>query len=202
MYVIALTGGIGAGKSTAAEVFRTRGAVVLSLDDIAKRHLAPGMAVHDEVVAEFGSEVLGEDGAIDHRKLAAAAFASKGRAERLNAIVHPAVLREVGPGLRDMGLLLNPPRVVVLDVPLLVEAPVFGELAERTLAISALADVRVERAVAAGMDEDDVRARIACQATDAERESIADDVIRNEGTLAEFQSALERYWNEVIADAP
>lgn len=202
MYVIALTGGIGAGKSTAAEVFCTRGAVVLSLDDIAKRHLAPGMAVHDKVVAEFGSEVLGEDGAIDHRKLAAAAFVSKERAERLNAIVHPAVLREVGPGLRDMGLLLNPPRVVVLDVPLLVEAPVFGELAERTLTISALADVRVERAVAAGMDEGDVRARIACQATDAERESIADDVIRNEGTLAEFQNALERYWNEVIADAP
>ena len=202
MYVIALTGGIGAGKSTAAEVFRARGAVVLSLDEIAKRHLTPGMPVHDEVVREFGSGILGEGDRIDERKLAAVAFSSPENAERLNHIVHPAILREVGPGLRDMGLLLNPPRVVVLDVPLLFEAPVFGELAERVLAISAAPEARVARAVAAGMDEADVRARITCQATDAERESIADDVIFNDGTLEEFQSALERYWDEVVADAP
>ncbi|MDY0086936.1 MAG: dephospho-CoA kinase [Coriobacteriia bacterium] len=202
MYVIALTGGIGAGKTTAAEVFRARGAVVLSLDDIAKRHLAPGMPVHDQIVAEFGAGVLEDGGTIDRRKLAATVFSSPERARRLNAIVHPAILREVGPGLRDMGLLLNPPRVVVLDVPLLVEAPVFGELAERVLAISAPENLRIGRAVEAGMDEADVRARIRCQATDAQREEMADEVIRNEGSLTEFQEALERYWDEVIADAP
>lgn len=202
MYVIALTGGIAAGKSTAAEVFRARGAVVLAFDEIAKRHLSPGTPVHEAVVAEFGHGIVGEDGRIDEAVLAAAAFASPQEAERLNHIVHPAILREIGPGLRDMGLLLNPPRVVVLDIPLLVEAPVFAELAERVLTISASEDLRVARAVASGMDEVDVRARIACQATDAEREGIADDVIRNEGTREEFQSALERYWDEVIADAP
>jgi dephospho-CoA kinase len=202
MYVIALTGGIGAGKSSAAEVFRGRGAVVLSLDEIAKRHLAPGTPVHDAVVAEFGPGVLGDGDVIDQRKLAALAFSSPEHAARLNHIVHPAILREVGPGLRDMGLLLNPPRVVVLDVPLLVEAPVFGELAERILTISAPEEIRVARAVVSGMDEADVRARLACQATDAEREEIADDVIRNDGTLEEFQTALERYWDEVVADAP
>lgn len=202
MYVIALTGGIGAGKTTAAEVFRARGAVVLSLDDIAKRHLTPGMVVYDQIVAEFGAEVLTDGGVVDRGRLATVAFSSPERARRLNAIVHPAILREIGPGLRDMGLLLNPPRVVVLDVPLLVEAPVFGELAERVLAISASEEVRVRRAVAAGMDEADVRARIRCQATDAQREEMADDVIGNEGSLAEFQEALERYWDEVIADAP
>lgn len=201
MYVIAVTGGIGAGKSTASSVFRERGAVVLSLDEIAKRHLAPGTPVHERVVAEFGPGILGDGGAIDERALAELAFSSQERADRLNGIVHPAILREVGPGLRDMGLLLNPPRVVVLDVPLLVEAPVFGELAERVLAISAPEETRVARAVAAGMDESDVWARIRCQASDAEREAIADDVIRNDGTLEEFQQALGRYWDEVIGNA-
>lgn len=200
MYVIALTGGIGAGKTTAAEVFRDCGAVVLSLDDIAKRHLAPGTPVHEAVVEGFGEGILDEDGAIDRKRLAAVAFSSCAQAARLNAIVHPAVLREVGPGLRDMGLLLNPPRAVVLDVPLLAEAPVFGELAERVLTISAPEEVRVARAVAAGMDEADVRARVACQATDAEREALADDVIRNDGTLTEFLAALERYWDETVGD--
>ncbi|MBE0417387.1 MAG: dephospho-CoA kinase [Coriobacteriia bacterium] len=202
MYVIALTGGIGAGKSTAAEVFRARGAVVLALDDIAKRQIEPGTAAFDDVVSEFGDDILDDAGRIDTRALARAAFSSPERAACLNAIVHPMILREIGPGLRDMGLLLNPPRVVVLDVPLLVEAPVFGELAERVLAISATEEERVRRAVAVGMDEADVRARMSCQATDAEREAIADDVIVNDGTIEEFQHALERYWDEVVAHAP
>lgn len=200
MYVIALTGGIGAGKTTAAEVFRERGAVVLSLDDIARRHLATGTPVYEQLITEFGDSIVDGTGAIDRKRLARVAFSSKANADRLNAIVHPAVLREIGPGLRDMGLLLNPPRAVVLDVPLLVEAPVFGELAECVLTISAPEEVRIARAVAAGMDEADVRARVACQATDSEREALADDVIQNAGTLAEFEAALQRYWDERVGD--
>lgn len=202
MYVVALTGGIGAGKSTAADVFRGRGAVVLPLDDIAKRQLEPGTPVFRTVVSEFGSDILDEDGRIVLSALARKAFSSPGLSARLNALVHPAVLREVGPRLRDMGQLPDPPRVVVLEVPLLVEAPVFAELADRVLAVSAPEEERVSRAVAGGMSEAEVRARMACQATDAQREAIADDVIHNDGTIEKFRAALERYWDEVLLHVP
>jgi dephospho-CoA kinase len=202
MYVIALTGGIGAGKSTAAAVFRSHGAAVLPLDDIAKRLLERSTPVLGDVVAEFGEDVLGDDGVIDTRALARAAFSSPARAARLNAIMHPAILREVDARIRDLEMLPDPPRVVVLEVPLLVESPAFAELAQRVLAISAPEEKRVSRALAAGLDEDDVRARLRCQVTDAEREAVADDVIVNEGRLSEFRDALQRYWREVIANAP
>lgn len=202
MYVLAVTGGLGAGKTTAAEYFRGRGAVVLSLDEIAHRQLAAGTPVYARVVEEFGDAVLGEDGAIETASLAREAFGSPERASALNAIVHPAVLREVAPGLTDMGLLLNPPRVVVLEVPLLVEAPAFGELATEVLAIAAPVEVRVARAVARGMSENDARARIACQATDAERRKVADHVIDNDGTPREFLVKLARFWDEVVDGEP
>ena len=201
MYVLAVTGGLGAGKSTAGEFFRSCGAVVLSLDDVARRQLMPGTPVFDAVVEEFGEGVLAEDGSIDTAALAREAFSTPERAHRLNAIVHPAVLREIGPGLTDMGLLLNPPRFVVLDVPLLVEAPAFAELADEVLAISAPEEERVQRVVSRGMDEEDARARIRSQATDEQREAIADRVILNDGTLEEFRSELARYWDEVVAGA-
>ncbi len=200
MYVLAVTGGIGAGKSTAVDFLRARGAVVISFDETAKRHLEPGTPVYAQIVDEFGESVLGEEDRIDASALAREAFASSECARRLNAIVHPALLREMGPGLTEMGLLQNPPRVVVLDIPLLVEAPVFAELVSEVLAISAPVEERIGRAVSRGMPEADVRARVACQASDAEREAIADHVIVNDGTRDEFLSALDRFWQEVVED--
>ncbi len=202
MYVLAVTGGLGAGKTTATDFMRSRGAVVLSLDDIARRQLEPGTPVFNRIVQIFGPGVLDGDGRIDADVLAADAFSSALRARQLNAIVHPAVLREVAPGLTEMGLLPNPPRIVAIDIPLLVEAPVFAELADDVLAISAPEEMRVERAVARGMSEADVRARIACQATDAEREAMANHVIVNDTTLDEFHERLSRFWDDVIDDGP
>lgn len=202
MYVLVVTGGIGAGKTTATEFFHSKGAVVLPLDELAKRHLEPDTKVFTQVVERFGEGILGDDGRIDPEALAREAFASRECAAKLNEIVHPAVLREVAPGLTDMGLLPSPPQSVVLDVPLLVEAPAFAELGDTVLAISAPEEERVRRMVDRGMAEDDVRARMACQASDAEREAMADHVIVNDGTLDEFHSSLERFWDEVIVDAP
>lgn len=201
MQVIALTGGIGAGKSAAAEVFRSYGAVVLSLDEIARHQLEPGTPVFDQVVAAFGEGIVDAEGRIDTRALAPAAFSSSERVASLNAIMHPAILREVSARLRDMESRPNPPRVVILEVPLIVEAPAFAGLAGRVLAISAPEEARIGRAVAAGMDEEDVRARVLRQASDADRAAIADDVIVNDGTLGDFRNALERYWNEVVERA-
>lgn len=199
MIVIALTGGLGAGKSVAADLFRSRGAIVLDLDEIAHGLLRRGTEAFDRVVAEFGDQVLDERGEIDREKLASAAFVSPGSAARLNGAVHPQLYREVIPSLTDLRLLPNPPAVVLLEVPLLVEAPVFAEAADLVLAISAPEDVRLGRTVSAGMPESDARARMACQATDEARAALADRVIANDASLEEFEADLGRFWDEAVA---
>ena len=200
MYVLALTGGIGAGKSTAAGFFQERGAEVISLDETARALLEPGTAVHRELVAEFGAGVLGTNSRIDAAALAREAFASPARAQRLNSIVHPAVFEQVASALEELRGQAEPPHLVVLDIPLLAESPRFKDLADTVLVVSAPLETRVARAVASGMAEADVRARAACQATDAEREALADHVIRNDTTVEAFLRALDRLLTEVAGD--
>lgn len=199
MFVLVITGGLGAGKSTAAEFFRARGATVIDLDDVAARALVPGAGVLDALSQEFGPGVIALDGSLDRTALARAAFASRESGERLNEIVHPVVAREVGPAIQEIRLLPNQPSVVVLEVPLLAEAPLYAELGDAVLAISAPVESRVQRAVARGMDEADARQRIACQATDAEREALATAVVVNDGEEGAFLGKLERFWDERVA---
>lgn len=202
MHIVALAGGIGSGKSVAADYFRSRGAVILDLDDVARRLLRPGCVTNKEVVAAFGDDLLDSSGGIDRSALAARAFASRSNGMLLNSIVHPAVARDVLPGLTDMGLLQNPPAVVVLVVPMLVEAPVYGEVADVVLAITADEEERVRRVVLRGMDEADVRRRVDCQATDAQRQAVADVTIANDDTIETFLTALGEFWDGVVLREP
>lgn len=197
MYVIAVTGGLASGKSVACEYFRTRGAVVISLDDIARQVLSPGTPEYFAVVEKFGRGVLDSDNRIDRIALADAAFQDSERTKRLNAIVHPAVVREVSEGINNLRLMEQPPSVVVLEAPLLVEAPVFAEMADTVLSLEAPEHIRIERAVAQGRSEADVRRRILRQASDAERAALANTVITNDGSLEEFLAKLEAYWDDV-----
>ncbi len=202
MYIVALTGGIGSGKSTAAHHFASKGAVVIDLDEAARRLVVPGTEVFDRVLTEFGEGVLDADGNVDRKKLADAAFASPADSERLNRIVHPALARDILPGLTEMGLLLNPPPLVVMEVPMLVEAQVFAEVSDIVLAISAPLDMRVARCVARDMSEADARRRAACQSSEEDRILLADQVIVNVGTETEFLAELDRFWDEVVVDEP
>lgn len=199
MFVLAVTGGIGAGKTEAARHFASLGAVVLDIDSIAKTLVrAPG-SVRERIAAAFGPAVVSPDGSIDTAALARLAFESDTATRALDAIVHPAVLREVMVGLAELDLLAQPPRVVVLDVPLLVEAPALAELADAVLAIEAPEDVRVARCVARGMAEEDVRARVARQAPDEDRAAIASAVIANDDSPEEFRAALDAFWAREVA---
>ena len=199
MFVLAVTGGIGSGKSTAAALFAARGAVVLDLDAIAKGLLEPGMPVFDLVVAEFGPEIIGADGRISHSALAEVAFESPADAHRLDAIVHPAVHLAVAGALDALMLRDNAPRVVVLDVPLLAEAPEFLDLVDAVLVISTHEDVRLDRLVARGMPEGEAERRMACQSSDAQRRDIADYVIENDGSELSFRAALADFWDAEVA---
>jgi dephospho-CoA kinase len=199
MFVLAVTGGIGSGKSTASALFAARGAIVLDLDAIAKGLLGPGMPIFDLVVAEFGPEIIGTGGRISHAALAEAAFDSPADARRLDAIVHPAVHLAVAGALDALVLQDNAPRVVVLDVPLLAEAPEFLDLVDAVLVISTHEDARMDRLVARGMPENEAERRMTCQASDAERRDIADYVIENDRSEVAFRAALADFWDEEVA---
>lgn len=197
MYVIAVTGGMGSGKSVACEYFQSRGAIVIGLDDIAARTIDPGGPAYDRLVERFGKEILQGDGSIDRGGLAALVFTDETSLAELNRLVHPVVIKEVMEGIANLRLLERPPRVVVLEVPLLVEAPVFRDIADTVLTIDAPVAQRLQRSVAAGRDMLDASRRIARQATDNEREALADYVIVNEGGMDEYLRRLEKFWNEV-----
>lgn len=198
MYIVAVTGGIGAGKTVAAEYFATRGAVVIDLDDVAHRLLQSGTPVFERVVEQFGDEILAEDGTVDRAALAQVAFSSDESTAKLNEIVHPAVASEVMPGLTDMGLLQNPPPLIVLVVPLLVEATVYAETADLVVTIEASEESRIARCVERGMAEEDVRARIARQSTAAQRAALADYIVPNVGSREEYENRLAQIWDEVV----
>lgn len=199
MYVLAITGGIGAGKSTAARVFAERGAVVIDADKLAKGLLKPGSLVVGPIIEAFGAQVRSRDGGIEPAALAEAAFASPEAAAKLNAIVHPAVYAALAGALDALAAQAKPPRVVVIDIPLLYESPRFLDLFDAVLVISAAYDVRLERLVARGMDAADAERRMACQASDAERRSIADYVMENEGDEDAFRDAVEEFFEREIA---
>ena len=200
MFVLGLTGGIGSGKSTAARFLGGLGAVVIDLDDLARPLLLAGGPLVGDVAGAFGPGVVAAEGGIDARALAAEAFASPDRARLLDALVHPAVFAACTGALDALALLPEPPDVVVIDIPLLVEAPVFFDLIDAVLVVSSDEDARVGRLVESGWAEADVRARIAVQATDSERREIAEYVVENDGTLEEFRSGLRAFWELAVAN--
>lgn len=194
MYVLAVTGGIGSGKTTATRTFASLGAVAIELDDLAKRLIGPGGPLVGPVADAFGDGVRAADGGIDPASLAARAFADAASSAVLDGIVHPAVYAAVAGALDALADQDVPPAVVVLDIPLLVEAPMFFDLVDGVLAISSDEDARLERVVARGMDEDDARARLALQVSDHERRDIADFVIENDGSLEDFRASALEFW--------
>jgi len=191
---IAVTGGIGSGKSSVSARLASLGAVVVDADRIAREVVEPGTPGLDAVVAEFGPGILTADGAFDRPAMAAIVFADPERRAALEAIVHPLV------GRRSAELLSAAPKgsVVVYDVPLLAETAggALGRTSEfdAVIVVEAPLGTRVDRLVARGLTEADAVARIAAQATDEQRRAIADHVLVNDGDLADLDAAVDRLW--------
>jgi dephospho-CoA kinase len=191
---VGLTGGAGAGKSTVAARLRELGAVVIDADALAREVLEPGSDGLREVVAAFGAQVLRPDGSLDRAALAAVVFADPERRRELEAITHPRI------AARTSELLAAAPAdaVVVHDVPLLVEkalAPAY----ELVVVVDAPVERRVERLVGRGLTEADARARIAAQATRAERAAVADVWLDNDGSVADLVAAVDALWRGRLA---
>ena len=197
MLRIGLTGGIGSGKSTVSRLLADRGAHVVDADVLAREVVAPGTPGLAAVVDAFGPEVLGADGALDRPALAAVVFADPDARSRLDGIVHPLVRA------RAVEIISGLPAdsVVVQDIPLLVETGQASSF-DLVLVVEADLETRVARLVARGLNEADARARIAAQATDAERRAVADAVLDNSGTPDELAAQVEHFWTERVAPTP
>jgi len=187
--VVGLTGGIGSGKSTVSSLLAKKGAVVIDADRIVHEVQAPGGAAFQPIVDRFGPDVVAPDGRLDRARLAAIVFADPEALSDLNKIVHPLVGQAIAERMQAEAATDH---VVILDVPLLVESG-RSDMAG-LIVVDCPVDVAVTRAVARGMDEADVRARIARQATREERLSKADVVVDNSGSLADLRARVDEVW--------
>lgn len=192
MLRVGLTGGIGSGKSTVAALLRGWGAVVTDADRVAREIVEPGMPSLAAVRDRFGPGVLTAEGTLDRAALAAIVFPDPGALRALEAITGPAIaaraaaLRAAVPG----------DRLDVYDMPLLVEKGLWVH-EHLTLVVGAAEPIRLGRLVSQrGLPEADARARIAAQATDAQRRAAADAWVDNDGSREETEAAVRRLWDE------
>ena len=189
---VAVTGGIGAGKSTVSGLLAARGAILVDSDQLAREVVGPGTAGLDAVVAAFGPGVRGSDGTLDRTALAAIVFADTTARRRLEAITHPIIRARFGE------LTAAAPRgsVVVNDIPLLtsLDAAAAFHLA---VGVGAPEAVRIDRLIQRGMSERDARARIAAQLRDDERRPLCEVWVDNGGAPAQARKQADLLWSRL-----
>lgn len=188
---LGLTGGIGAGKSTALEEFSRLGARTLSLDRLARDLVRRGGFGFSKVVRAFGPEVVGADGELDREELGRRVFSNKARRRRLEGILHPMILREMR---RWMAARRKTRGLSVVDVPLLFEnklAPHF----DATLLIAAKREIQIKRAVQrGGLTPAQARLRLAAQMPQKAKQGLADAVVFNNGSKQDLRRTLRTYY--------
>ncbi len=194
MLLVGLTGGIGAGKSTVARLLAERGAVVIDADDLARQAVARGTAAFDQVVATFGPAMLAADGDIDRGRLGTLVFAEPERRRALEAIIHPEVARRFVEAVEPHR---ETDHVVVYSVPLLVERGL-ADTFDVVVVVVADAETRVERVVRdRTLEPEEVRRRIAAQASDADRAVVADVLLDNGGDLEHLEPQVDQLWADL-----
>lgn len=191
---VALTGGIGSGKSTAAKLFVDLGATLIDADVLAREVVEPGTPALAQIEAEFGPRVIATDGSLDRAALAELVFADEEALATLNGIVHPAV-RHAGAARREAALAADPTAIIIEDIPLLAETGQ-GARFHGVILVHTPTSLRLPRLEARGMSETEARARMAAQATDAERFAIADVIIHNDDSLTHLQAQVEQIWRD------
>lgn len=199
--IVAVSGGIGSGKSSVTRVFASRGAVTADADAIARQILERGEPTLSEVARTFGGDLLKEDGSLDRALLASRVFGGEGASERvarLNAITHPVI------EARAWSILRGAPEgsLAVYDIPLLIE----GDHVDRfdaVVIVDAAIEERVKRLEGRGVAPEDARARIRAQASSQERRAIATIWIENEGSADDLEEVARLVYERWLTpDAP
>ncbi len=195
MILIGLTGGIGSGKSEVARLLTARGAELIDADQIVRELQQPGAEVYTKMVAIFGNEVVAQDQTLDRAAIATKVFSDATLLKTLNELVHPIVRRVMNERVESFR---GTSKVVVLDIPLLVENPREG--LDGVLVVDLDVELAIERLVEQrNMKIDDARARVAKQATREQRLAIADHVIDNSGDRDQLVKKVDVAWSWIIS---
>ena len=195
MLVVALTGGIGAGKTLAAQYFSDLGARVVDADQLARVAIERGSAGFDEVILRFGEEIL-RDGDIDRKALAQIIFSDPQAKEDLEAIVHPRIRELFTEVVSD----LQPQEILIYEIPLLAETGSAKNF-DWVITVEADLEIRKDRLRQRGMFISEIERRLANQASREEREALADFVITNDGDEDQLLRAVENLWEELLSRA-
>ncbi len=198
-YVVGLTGGIGSGKSAVGDLFAARGITVVDTDAIAHALTAPGGLAMPVIRAEFGDTVVSDDGALDRAAMRAIVFADASARKRLEAILHPMIGSE-SERLLSAGESNRDSPYAILMVPLLIESGSYRDRVDRVAVVDCAETTQIARVISRnGLARSEVERILAAQATRAQRLAAADDVIDNDGTLAELAPQVECLHLEYLA---
>ena len=195
MILIGLTGGIGSGKSEVARLLIARGAELIDADQIVRELQQPGAEVFIKMVEIFGSEVVAPDKTLDRAAIATKVFSDATLLKTLNELVHPIVRRVMNERVESFR---DTSKVVVLDIPLLVENPREG--LDGVLVVDLDVEIAVKRLIEQrNMKAEDARARVAKQATREQRLAIAGHVIDNSGDRDQLAKKVDVAWSWIIS---
>ena len=194
--VIGLTGGIGAGKTTTAQVFASFGADVIDVDQIGRDLYTLDNAVSEQVTNQFGNGILMGNGLIDRNKLAAIVFSDAAELEALEAITHPAIN-----AILKSRILGRKTQTVVLDMAILVEKKLGYDGAvpmyHKVVVVESSRELRVERLKNRGLTTEEINDRFESQPSDAARRGVADYIIQNNGNIEDLHQAALGMWQMV-----
>jgi dephospho-CoA kinase len=188
MLIVALTGGIGSGKSTVGQIFEDLGAIVTDSDQLARDVVERGTNGFDQIVAAFGDEVL-KNGALDRAALGELVFKDPAKRKQLEQITHPLIRKAFSKIVESS----KGDSIVINQIPLLVESNHDYKF-DHVITISASEDVRIERLLKRGMNLNQIKQRLQAQSTDAQREQISDSIIRNDKSQTELLPEVEKIW--------
>jgi dephospho-CoA kinase len=191
-FVVGLTGGIGSGKSLAAQFFSQLGALVIDADQLARSAIERGSEGFDEVLLRFGDTVL-KNGDIDRVALGQIVFENPQAKKDLEEIIHPRIRAEFEEAVAS----LNPGQIMVYEIPLLVETNAADRF-DFVITVESDPELRRQRLRARGMFHSDIEKRMASQATEEERRAVADCVLTNDGTEDDLLRQLENIWESTI----
>lgn len=193
MKVIALTGGIGSGKSLVANYLFSLGAEVIDADQLARQAIERGSTGFNEVVASFGDSIL-KDGDIDRRALGELIFNSDEQRKVLEAIIHPKVQQALARAREA----LTEDQILVYEIPLLVETNAKDKF-DLVITVEAPLVARIDRLKKRGLHQSEIEKRIASQASPEARKAAANIIIENDGTEEELLRKVEAIWEELNA---
>ena len=188
MLVVGLTGGIGSGKSLAAQFFAELGALVIDADQLARDAIERGSDGFDQLIATFGDSIL-TNGLVDRRALGDLVFRDKDARQKLEEIIHPIVRKEFEEAVQS----LTDGEILIYEIPLLFETKAM-ERFDYIVSIEANLELRKERLLKKGLRISEIESRIASQASRDERVSIADQVFENNGSEDELLRSVENLW--------